>query len=189
MWRDNESGVMVSEFGGDETLFTTVPEDESIDISAIENAIEKGTLILVNGKQPKPKKTKKSKTSKTPTGDPKDLIKMSASTLIKRIIPKIDDVMDLQIMMEFELQGKNGINKPRKTVIKALMTRMKKRGATLTRIFDIDSGETLVARDYYKERGHKKYEEEGAPYKPVADAVQEEKAMRKALRRALGDDG
>jgi hypothetical protein len=188
MWRDPESGFFLSEFGGEETLIGTVPDDEDVDISAIENAIEKGVLILLNGKQPTKRKTKK-KTSKVPTGEPRDLVKMSAQTLIKRIIPKIDDLMDLEIMLQFELQGKNGVNKARKTVVKAIMNRMKKRGATLTQILDIDNNEVVLHRDYTEERGQKKIEKETVPFKEATDARKEERQLRKDLRKALGDDG
>ena len=147
MWFDEKSGLRLSIWSGDGSGI--VPEDEDVDISSVEQAVQLG-ILSVRGDTVSTRKTKPRKKVTEVTGEPIDLLKFKTAHITKNILPKLG-IEQLSIMLDLEAAGRNRTGKPRKTLMNAIMNQLKKKGANETVVYD-SNDEPIYNRQYDQER-------------------------------------
>ena len=180
MWSDKKSQIHLSFFGED-THIAVVPENPEVDVSNIEKAIEMNILIVLDPGIPEKKRVRKVKSKAAPTGEPRDLLRLSANHIKQVILPRITERDTLDAMLNLELGAHNSYYKTRRTVVNAIMNRMKRLGFNETQIIQDGKEKPLFVRRYEEERGHKEPDDT-----PVEKAVREEREERRRL--GLGMD-
>ena len=128
LWRNSDLGIHLSQWGNDTLI---VPDDPAINITPIERAVQLGILELDKKSAPQKKKKSSKPTSRTKEiiGEPSALIKHSATHLIKNVLGRCG-LDTLGILLQLEAAGRNKGSKARKSVMKAIMAELKKRGAS-----------------------------------------------------------
>ena len=151
IWRNTDLHIHLSQWGTGNDM-VTVPDDPAIDISAIERAIQFGLLEVVTSSPKKNKKPSKRTPSNTKQiiGEPSDLIKHTATHLIKNVLGRCG-LDTLSILLQLEASGRNKGGKKRKSVVDAIMTELKKRGANEAIVYN-ENDEIVWKRKFDEEK-------------------------------------